>query len=109
MRAYSTGYPCPAVVEITLAEDPWGSPRLYAGIGEDRGRVQELPPGGRVRATAGDPDAGGVVICDLRGDEPEVPAEQEVDLPAVRVVLASHLASGGRIPPDQAEPRFVGA
>jgi hypothetical protein len=98
VRAYSTGYPCPAIVELTVVEDPWGSPRLYAGIGEDRGYVQEL--WNPSRTTLGNSVAQGVVVYDLQGNPTDVPAEQEVPLSTVRVVLAAYLANGGRIPAD---------
>ena len=109
VRAYSTGCPCPAVVEITVMEDPWGFPRLYAGIGEDRGYVQELPPGGQARATVGDHEATGVVIYDLQGHELEVPANQEVSLSVVRAALSAYLTCDGTIPANQPGLQLVGA
>ena len=101
VRSYSTGYPCPAIVELTIEDDPWGRARIYAGIGDDRGFVQELwnPP----RATLGDPDAAGVVVYDLQAHDTEIPACQEVPMATVRTVLAAYLKYDGTIPHDFAE------
>lgn len=105
VRSYSIGYPCPAIVELTVLDDPWGRARLYAGIGDDRGFVQELwnPP----RATLGNPDATGVVVYDLQANGTEIPACQEVPLATVRSVLAAYLTHGGTIPESFAELHTV--
>ncbi|GAA3864982.1 hypothetical protein GCM10022243_34030 [Saccharothrix violaceirubra] len=98
VRTLSTGHPCPAIVEITDADDPWNRPFVNAGIGEHRGFVQENwePP----RATLGDPGVEGVVVYDIQGSRAEIPADQEVSLDVVREVLAAHLSGGGRAPDD---------
>ncbi|GAA1315731.1 Imm1 family immunity protein [Saccharothrix xinjiangensis] len=103
VRADSAEHDHPPVVEFTLAQDPWGSPVLYAGIGRDRGFVQYLPPGGTARATQGDPQATGMAVYDLQGQEHLVPAAQQVPLATVQALLAAYLAGHGVLPADQPE------
>ncbi|AXX28683.1 hypothetical protein KCV87_13640 [Actinosynnema pretiosum subsp. pretiosum] len=98
VRAASADHPCPSIVEITNADDPYRSPVLNAGIGADRGFVHEnwRPE----RATRGAPGATGSVAYDVQGNTADVPADREVPLDVVRAVLADHLAHDGRIPAD---------
>ncbi|MFC6094955.1 Imm1 family immunity protein [Saccharothrix lopnurensis] len=105
VHAYGADHDHPPVVEFTVEHDPWTSPVLYAGIGRDHGFVQELPPGGVARATAGNPQATGTATYDLQGHEHPVPTEQEVPLSTIRVALSAYLAGNGVIPSDQPELR----
>ncbi|CCH29313.1 Imm1 family immunity protein [Actinosynnema sp. NPDC047251] len=93
-----TGGPVPSIAEITVAEDPYGLPMLYVGIGEDRGFVQEL--GNPPRATVGDPDATGDILFDYMANTQEVPAWQVVPRETVITVLTAYLDHDGLIPPD---------
>ncbi|GAA2664775.1 MULTISPECIES: Imm1 family immunity protein [Actinosynnema] len=97
----------PVVVEFSVTGDEWSYPILYAGIGRERGFVQEH--GHPVRATLGDPTAKGEVVYDLTTHATSVPADQEVPLEAVREVLAAYLAGGGVIPPDHPRMQLVAA
>lgn len=83
---------------MTLADDPYGFPNLYTGIGTEPGFVHEYwnPP----RSTVGDQNAPGNVLYDLQGNGTEIPAHQEVPLFTVRAVLAAYLDHGGLIPED---------
>lgn len=105
VSAYSSDHPCASIVEISVADDPYGFPNLYAGIGPTSGFVQEYwdPP----RATIGNRDASGVVVFDLQGNGTEIPAFQEVPLATVRAVLAAYLEHGGSIPADFAGLHLV--
>ncbi|MFF5094311.1 Imm1 family immunity protein [Actinosynnema sp. NPDC000082] len=96
VRAESASVPCPSIVEITDAEDPWCRPFAYAGIGVDRGFVQVHadPP----LTTIGDPSATGVVVYDLQGEGTDIPADQEVPISAVRAVLSAYLAHDAALP-----------
>ncbi|WP_440898813.1 Imm1 family immunity protein [Actinosynnema sp.] len=98
VRERSTGHPCPSIVEISDAADPWGSPTAYAGIGDDRGFVQvhDNP----MRATRGRAGTTGTVVYDLVANATDIPADQEVPLDVVRTVLAAYLAHNSRIPAD---------
>ncbi|WNV84734.1 Imm1 family immunity protein [Umezawaea sp. Da 62-37] len=101
VRSYSTGHPFPAVVELTVEDDPWDGARICAGIGDDRGFVQELwnPP----RAALGDPGAAGVVVYDLQAHDTEIPASQEFPLATIRTVLTAYLTYEATIPRDFVE------
>ncbi|WP_439661620.1 Imm1 family immunity protein [Lentzea sp. HUAS TT2] len=91
--------PCPSVVEVSIAEDPYGFPTVNAGIGPDRGYVR-VSGADDLRATPGSPDAVGERIYDFQGHETLVPASCEVPLTTVRLVLAAFLDHGGLIPAD---------
>ncbi|MEU4802539.1 Imm1 family immunity protein [Actinosynnema sp. NPDC023587] len=105
VRTASAGHPCPTIVEITNAENPFRSPVVNAGIGADRGFVHENwhPQ----RATQGDPDATGVVVYDVQGNAADIPAIREVPLHVVREVLAAHLAGNGQAPEDSPDLHIV--
>ncbi len=102
VSAKSTTQQCPSLVEVSIAEDPYGFPTVNAGIGGDRGYVQ-LSGRDELRATQGDSTATGTVVYDLQGHETLVPASYEVPLSTVRAVLAAYLHHGGLIPEDFAE------
>jgi hypothetical protein len=96
VSAYSANHPCASIAEIAVADDPYGFPHLFVGIGQDFGFVQEYwNPG---RSTVGDTDAPGKVEFDFAGNTQEIPARQVVPLDTVRAVLGAYLAHGGSIP-----------
>lgn len=97
MSERSAAQPCPSLVEISIAEDPYGLPTVNAGIGADRGYVR-ISGADELRATEGDPDATGQLVYEFQGHEALVPASYEVPLDTVRTVLAAHLDHGGLIP-----------
>lgn len=99
VSALATGQPCPSVVEVSIADDPYAYPIVEAGIGAERGFVR-VNGAGALRATQGDPDAVGTVRYDLQGHEALIPAGSEVPLSAVREVLAAYFDHGGLIPDD---------
>ncbi|ACU40176.1 hypothetical protein KCV87_24090 [Actinosynnema pretiosum subsp. pretiosum] len=105
VRALHVG--SPVVVEFSVTGEEWSYPILYAGIGRERGFVQEH--GHPVRATLGDPRAKGEVVYALATHATSVPADQEVPLEAVREILAAYLAGGGVIPPDHPRMQLVAA
>ncbi|GAA3876829.1 hypothetical protein GCM10022243_47110 [Saccharothrix violaceirubra] len=98
VRTAATGLPCPPIVTIGEADDPWGSPILEAGIGEDRGFVRET--WNPMRVTRGDLSATGVLVYDFQAHPADIPADQAVSLDVVREVLAAYLAHDTRIPAD---------
>ncbi|MCR3746114.1 Imm1 family immunity protein [Lentzea californiensis] len=95
----SAAQPCPSLVEVSIAEDPYGFPTVYAGIGSDQGYVR-ISGVDDLRATQGDLDATGDLVYDFQGHETLVPASYEVPLDTVRSVLAAYLDHGGLIPAD---------
>jgi hypothetical protein len=66
VSAFSSAHPSPSIVEIYVADDPYGFPNLYAGIGVESGFVHEYwdPP----RSTVGDQNAPRNVLYDLQGN-----------------------------------------
>ena len=99
VSALAADQPCPSVVEVSVADDPYSFPIVEAGIGVDRGFVR-VNGADALRATQGDSDASGMVRYDLQGQEALVPASTEVPLDAVRAVLSAYLEHGGIIPDD---------
>lgn len=99
VSALAADQPCPSVVEVSVADDPYSFPIVEAGIGVDRGFVR-VNGADALRATQGDSDATGMVRYDLQGQEALVPASTEVPLDAVRVVLSAYLEHDGLIPDD---------
>ncbi len=98
VSTYSAGNPCASIVEISVADDPYGFPTMYAGIGRTAGYVHEYwDP---ARATIGERDATGNALFDLQGNGQEIPVYQLVPLTIVRAVLAAYLEHGGLIPED---------
>ncbi|GLY52828.1 Imm1 family immunity protein [Lentzea sp. NBRC 102530] len=95
----SHSQPRPSLVEVSIAEDPYGFPTVNAGIGGERGYVR-ISGEDDVRATQGDPGAAGEVIYDFQGQETLIPASYEVAVDVVRSVLAAYLDHGGLIPSD---------
>ena len=95
----SAQQPYAPVVEITVADDPFSHPLVYAGLGRERGFVQ-INGFDAVRATLGNPDATGEVVYDYQSHETKVPARQEVPLSIVRAVLVAYLTHDGAIPDD---------
>lgn len=102
VSAASADQPCSSLVEITVADDPFGFPSVYAGLGASRGFVQVSGPDS-YRVTIGDPDVSGDVIYDYQDHGTEIPAREEVPLSTVRTVLAAYLTHGGLIPEEFAE------
>lgn len=99
VSARSTAQPCPSLIEVSIAEDPYGFPTLNAGIGANHGYVR-VSGRDELRATQGDPNASGDVVYDFQGHETLVPVSQEVPLDTVRAVLTAYLDHGGLIPQD---------
>ena len=97
VSAQSAAQACPSLVEVSIAEDPYGFPTVNAGIGAARGYVR-VSGADELRATQGDPDAANNVVYDFQGHETLVPASYEVPLGTVRAVLAAYLDHGGLIP-----------
>lgn len=95
----SAAQPCPSLVEVSIAEDPYGFPTVYAGIGSDRGYVR-ISGADDLRATQGDLSATGDLVYDFQGHETLVPANFEVPLDTVRFVLAAYFDHGGLVPAD---------
>lgn len=93
----SANQPCPSLVEVSIAEDPYGFPTVNAGVGADRGYVR-ISGADELRVTRGDPSVEGTVVYDFQGHETVVPASYEVPLSTVRAVLAAYLDHGGLIP-----------
>ena len=99
VSTFAVGQPCPSVIEVSIADDPYAFPIIEAGIGAERGFVR-VNGANALRATLGDPNANGTVLYDLQGQEAIIAASAEVPLSAVRAVLASYLDHGGLIPDD---------
>ncbi|MGW6932881.1 Imm1 family immunity protein [Lentzea sp. NPDC054927] len=99
VSAQSAAQPCPSLVEVSIAEDPYGFPTVNAGIGADRGYVR-VSGADELRATQGDSNAADNVVYDFQGHETLVPASYEVPLSTVRAVLAAYLDHGGLIPEE---------
>lgn len=95
----ATDQPCPSVIEVSIADDPYAFPIIEAGIGADRGFVR-VNGADALRTTQGDPDAEGTVRYDLQGQETLIPASTEVSLTTVRAVLGAYLEHDGLIPDD---------
>ncbi|KOV79912.1 hypothetical protein ADL03_35625 [Nocardia sp. NRRL S-836] len=95
----SATQPYPSLVEVSIAEDPYGFPTVNAGIGAEKGYVR-ISGMDELRATQGTPDATGVRVYDFQGHETLIPASYEVPLDTVRAVLAAYLDHGGLIPAD---------
>lgn len=95
----SAAQPCPSLVEVSIAEDPYGFPTVNAGIGADRGYVR-ISGADELRVTRGDSGEAGTIVYDFQGHETLVPAGHEVPLSTVRAVLAAYLDHGGLVPED---------
>ena len=103
ISAYSANNPCASIVEFANADDPYGFPHLYVGIGKNTGFVQEY--WNPARSTVGDASATGKIAPNTQ----EILASQVVSLNTVRTVLAAYLTHGGIIPEDFAELHPVDA
>ncbi len=99
VSARSAAQQCPSLVEVSIAEDPYGFPTVNAGIGADRGHVR-VSGADELRATQGDSEAISDRVYDFQGHETLVPASYEVPFDIVRAVLAAYLDHGGLIPVD---------
>lgn len=98
VRAFAVEQRCPAVVEVSDADDPWDHAILEVGIGDGRGFVREnWTP---MRVTRGDTGATKTLVYDDQGTGVDVPADQEVPLDVVHRVLAAYLTHGAHIPED---------
>ncbi|MEU4804253.1 Imm1 family immunity protein [Actinosynnema sp. NPDC023587] len=90
--------PVPPLAEVVVAEDPYGPPYLYVGVGIDVGWVRE--PGEPDRWTIGSPDDTGTVLYDYVGHGEDIPAKHLVPLDTVRAVLIAYLTHSGNVPSD---------
>jgi len=102
VSAQSAEQPCPSVVEVSIAEDPFAFPTVNAGIGADRGYVR-VSGADELLVTQGEYDTTGTIVYDFQGHETLIPASHEVPLATVRTVLAAYLTHGGLIPEGFAE------
>ncbi|USX50992.1 Imm1 family immunity protein [Lentzea sp. HUAS12] len=97
VSAESAAQPCPSLIEVSIAEDPYGFPAVNAGIGADRGYVR-ISGAEDLRVTQGDPDTTGELVYDFQGHETLIPANYEVPPEIVRSVLSAYLDHGGLVP-----------
>lgn len=95
----SARQPCPSIITLYVADDPYRFPSVRAGVGADQGYVQITSRTGR-RATLGDTDATGDRVYDFQGHGEDVPMRHEVPLTTVRAVLTAYLDHGGLVPDD---------
>ncbi|MFF5099299.1 Imm1 family immunity protein [Actinosynnema sp. NPDC000082] len=98
VRSESAGWPCPPILMIYNAENPWKHPIVSAGFREDEGIGFVQENGHRLRATRG--NGTGEVVYDYQANEAIVPADQEVPFAVVRAVLGVIVANGGQAPDD---------
>lgn len=98
LSAYSANHPCASIAEVAIADDPYGFPHLYVGIGKDFGFVQEY--WNPARSTMSKGSATGKIEFDFAGNTQDIPASQVVPLATVREVLAAYFEHGGLIPED---------
>ncbi|GAA1314564.1 Imm1 family immunity protein [Saccharothrix xinjiangensis] len=98
LRALADVGPVPPLAEVVVAEDPFGTPFLYVGIGKDSGWVRE--PGEPDRWTHGEPDATGTMLYDYVGHGEDIPTRHIVPLNTVRAVLTTYLDHNGTVPND---------
>jgi hypothetical protein len=94
----SARQPCPSIITVYVADDPYRFPSVRAGVGAEQGYVQVSSRTGR-RATLGD-DIVGDRLYDFQGHGEDVPLRHEVPLTTVRAVLAAYLDHDGLIPDD---------
>lgn len=99
ISAASAGQQVSSMVELSRVDGPWGFQIVTAGIGPHRGFVQ-VSGEPAYRTTVGDGDARGEVVYDYMANVTEIPAQEEVPLATVRVVLAAYLDHCGVIPED---------
>ncbi|GAA3889833.1 hypothetical protein GCM10022243_63280 [Saccharothrix violaceirubra] len=101
VSAKSATQPCPSIVSMYVAGDPYGHPSLNAGIGAERAYVRI---GSRTSIrTVGDADAVGETTYDFQGHGEPIPRRHEVPLAIVREVLAAYMHHDGTIPEDFAD------
>ncbi|CCH28932.1 Imm1 family immunity protein [Actinosynnema sp. NPDC047251] len=98
VRTLAVAQECPAVAEISHADNPWGHAILEVGIGKERGFVRENST--PMRATGTTTEVADPIVYDDQGTGVDIPAGQEVPLDVVRRVLAAFLAHDARIPED---------
>lgn len=91
--------PCPSIITVYVADDPYRYPSIRAGVGAERGYVHINSKTGR-RTTLGDTETPDHRVYDFQGHGEDVPVRYEVPLATVLAVLAAYLDHSGLIPDD---------